>query len=122
MFMKDYAPNRCEPSTEALNFGGRGGVIRADVNCEHRSEVFVKLQKKLGGAGVWSGWGGQGRCEQRDEDFEKIQKIYFFLLGGSGYPGVGLGGQGRCEQKSEFFAKIQKKFFGGVRSRGSEWI
>ena len=32
MFMKHYAPNRCEPSTEALNFGGGG--VRADVNGE----------------------------------------------------------------------------------------
>ena len=35
MFMKHYAPNRCEPSIEALNFGGGGGGrIRADVNGE----------------------------------------------------------------------------------------
>ena len=32
MFMKHYAPNRCEPSIEALNFRGRG--IKADVNGE----------------------------------------------------------------------------------------
>ena len=39
MFMKHYAPNRCEPSTEALNIGGggggggggSGGGVRADV-------------------------------------------------------------------------------------------
>ena len=37
MFMKHYAPNRCEPSIEALNFGG--GKI------------------KFGGGGG-SGWGG----------------------------------------------------------------
>ena len=24
MFIKHYAPNRCEPSIEALNFGGGG--------------------------------------------------------------------------------------------------
>ena len=35
-------PNRCEPSIEALNFGGGGGHGR----CEQRSEVFVKIQKK----------------------------------------------------------------------------
>ena len=39
MFMKHYAPNRCEPSIEALNFsggggGGGGGGVRADVNGE----------------------------------------------------------------------------------------
>ena len=33
MFMKHYAPNRCEPSIEALNFGGGEGV-RAVVNGE----------------------------------------------------------------------------------------
>ena len=42
MFMKHYASNRCEPSIEALNFGGfggggvggGGGGVRADVNGE----------------------------------------------------------------------------------------
>ena len=37
MLMKHYAPNRCEPSIEALNFGGRGGGgggIRTDVKGE----------------------------------------------------------------------------------------
>ena len=35
MFMKHYAPNRCEPSIEALNFfWGEGGGIREDVNGE----------------------------------------------------------------------------------------
>ena len=42
MFMKYYAPNRCEPSIEALNFGGGGDQGRY----ERRSEVFVKFQKK----------------------------------------------------------------------------
>ena len=41
IFMKHYAPNRCEPSIEALNYGGRGDQGR----CERRSEVFVKFQK-----------------------------------------------------------------------------
>ena len=44
MFMKHYAPNRCEPSIEALNFGrggGGGAGIRADVN----GEVFLYLIK-----------------------------------------------------------------------------
>ena len=31
MFMKHYAPNRCEPSIKALNFRGGGGGIRVDV-------------------------------------------------------------------------------------------
>ena len=41
MFMKHYAPNICEPSIEALNFGGGGDQGR----CEPRSKVFVKFQK-----------------------------------------------------------------------------
>ena len=40
MFMKHYAPNRCEPKIEALNFKGRGDQGR----CERRSEVFAKIQ------------------------------------------------------------------------------
>ena len=42
MFMKHYAPSRCEPSIKALNFfffflgggGGGGGLVRVDVNGE----------------------------------------------------------------------------------------
>ena len=44
MFMKQYATNRCEPTIEALNFGGGGGGggggsgggggVKADVNGE----------------------------------------------------------------------------------------
>ena len=57
MFMKHYAPNRCEPSIEALNFlGGRGGGIRADVNGERFCE---NKKKEIGGGG--SGRGGSGR-------------------------------------------------------------
>ena len=58
MFMKHYAPNRCEPSIEALNFRGRGDQGR----CERRSEVFVKIQKKniFGGEGGGSGLRGGG--------------------------------------------------------------
>ena len=46
MFMKHYAPNRCEPSIEALNFGGGGGRGGAGVRAEGRSEDFVKIQTK----------------------------------------------------------------------------
>ena len=48
MFMKHYAPNSCEPSIEALNFGGGGG-----------------------GWGV-RGWGSQGRCEWSNKVSVKI--------------------------------------------------
>ena len=79
MFMKQYAPNRCEPSIEALNFRERGDQGR----CERRSEVFVTIIIFFffffffffGGGGVGSGGGGgHGRCEQRSEDFVKFQK------------------------------------------------
>ena len=59
----------------------------------------------------------------------KIQKTFFFFLGGgvgsrvrggggSGDGGgvgggIGLGGQGGCERRSNFFVKIQKKKWGG---------
>ena len=36
MFMKHYAPNRCEPSIKALYLGGGGGGVRVDVNEELR--------------------------------------------------------------------------------------
>ena len=59
MFMKTLRPKRCEPSIEALNFGGRGGGDQG--RCERRSEVFVKFQKK---------------------------KFFFFFLGGGGGGGA----------------------------------
>ena len=54
--MKHYAPNRCEPSIEALNFGGGGGGGKGDQGrCELRSVVFFVIFKKkcrfLGGRG-----------------------------------------------------------------------
>ena len=68
----------------------------------------------MGRGGGGSGWGGQGRCEQRSEVFVKIQKkiyIFFFLGGG----GVRSGGEGRGG--SEVFVKISRKN-GGVMSGG----
>ena len=61
-------------------WGGQGG-------CERRIEVFVKIQKKIGGGGGWVG-GGQGGCERRYEVFVKIQKK---KMGG----GRGVGERGR---------------------------
>ena len=48
----------------------------------------MKIQKKIGGGGLGSGWGGQGGCERRSEAFVKIQKKKIFFGGG----GVGEGG------------------------------
>ena len=88
MFMKPYAPNRCEPSIEALNF------------------LFIFFWR-----------GDQGRCERRSEVFVKIQFFFFLFFLGGGGSGGRVGGQGRCEQRSEVFVKINKKM-GGVRSGG----
>ena len=79
--------------------GGQGG-------CERRIEVFVKIQKKIGG-GV--GLGGQGGCERRIGVFVKIKKKKNWGgVGGVG-SGVGLGGQDGCERRIEVFGKIHKK-------------
>ena len=118
MFMKHYmyAPNRCEPSIEALNF--RGGD---EGRCERRSEVCVKLKKKLlllfiyffiifflGGGGVGLGGGGQVRgC--------------FWGGGGGVRGGEGWGGQFGCERRIEIFVKIQKHFF-FLGGGGSGWM
>ena len=85
MFMKHYAPNRCEPSIEALNFS-RGDQGR----CEHKNSGGGG---GVGSGGGGSGWGerGQGRSEQRSEVFLNI--FSFFGVGGSG-GGSGFGGGG----------------------------
>ena len=119
MFMKHYAPNRCEPSIEALNIGGGGHGLGDQGTIKHRSEVFVKIQKKNGGGGVRKG--GQGGCERRIEVFVKIQKKKYFFSGGGG-DRVGSwgwssweGGGVRVDVNREVkFLKIQKKIVMGV--------
>ena len=74
--------------------GGSGGSGGHD-GCERRIEVFVKIQKQIGGGGgPGVGLGGQGGCERRIEVFVKIQK----KIGGGGRGGSGersgLGPQG----------------------------
>ena len=74
----------------------------------------------------------QGRCEQRSEVFVKIQKkIFFFFFWGGGGGGVrsvgdvrgGGGLQGGCEQRIEVFVKIQKKWGeGGGGGGGGGWV
>ena len=71
---------------EGVPLGGQGG-------CEQRIEVFVKIQKKIGGRGC------EGRGEARGG-------------GRVGRGGVRLGGQGGCEQRIEVFVIIRKKFGG----------
>ena len=78
------------------------------------------------GRGGVSGWGGQGRCEQRSEVFVKIKRKYVCLLllfFGGVRSGGGEVSQDGCEQRIEVFVKIPKKNFflggggggGGVR-------
>ena len=130
MFMKLYAPNRCEPSIEALNFGGG--------KCERRSEVFVKIKKKKNGGGGRVGgvglggvrvdvneelrWGIRADVNGEVKFFVKIQKKkkFFFWGGGvrSGVKGGGGGGGVRVNVNGEvkFFDNSERKkkiFFGG---------
>ena len=91
--------------------GGQGG-------CGRRSEVFVKIQKKIGGGGGWGdrgggGWGDRGRGRvgwgARVDVIEELKFFYeyskkknifffFFFFGGGGVGGgrvvCGGGGSG----------------------------
>ena len=67
--------------------GGRVVGVRVDVNEEFCEDSKKKIEGDLGGRG--SGWGGQGRCERRSEVFVKIKKKIFFFLGGGGGGGGG---------------------------------
>ena len=110
MFMKHYAPNRCLYIKVAkLRTGGGGGE---GVQRCHTYKIAVSKY--------------QGRCEQRSEVFVKIQKkIFFFFFffwggGGSGRGGMfggregsGLGGQGGCDRRIEILGKFTKKKSGG---------
>ena len=70
--------------------------MRVQEGCERRSEVIVKIKKKIGvGVCRVSGWGVRVR--------------------GSGW--VEGGGQGGCERRSEVFVK-KKTIWGGG---GSDW-
>ena len=69
---------------EHWGLGGQDG-------CKRRNKVFEKILFFFGGGGG-SGWGGgQGRCEQRSEVFVKIQKK-IKLGGGGGGSGRGVTG------------------------------
>ena len=83
--------------------GGGGGGVRGvrlggggQDGCERRIKVFVKIQNNffffLGGGGGGSGWGGQGRCEQRSEVW---------------------GGDHRVDVNKEFLRKFKNKTSGG---------
>ena len=66
---------------QGIGFGGQGG-------CERRIDVFVKIQKKMGGrggSGGGVGLGGQGGCERRIEVYVKIQRKKIGGVRGSGW-------------------------------------
>ena len=115
---RDVTPTKLQSQNifKESTHGGRGGG--GQDGCERRIEVFVKIQKKIGGGGA-----GQDGWERRIEVFVNIQKniLFFWWWGGGGGSGrgVGLGGggvQGRCGERSEVFVKIKKKIVGGVGS------
>ena len=76
MFMKHYAPNRCEPSIEVIMkmgvqwgigffLGASGWMCRVgggggQGGCERRIKVFVKIPPKKFGSGGEGGGGGGG--------------------------------------------------------------
>ena len=69
--------------------GGQGG-------CERRIEVFVKIQKKIGGGGSGRGGGVRDQVGGRVGGIRivKIQKknyFFFYFLGGGGLSGRGRG-------------------------------
>ena len=85
MFMKHYAPNRCEPSIEALTFGGRGG---GRGRCERRCEVFVKILfggrvggDQVGGGGVkMDGSGLKATAVPRLPFRHQYSNIYYLCI------------------------------------------
>ena len=73
------------------------GGVRMDVNEELTfCENSKKKNWGGGGRGEGFGWGGQGGCDRRIEVFVKIQKRLGGSGGGSwvGGGGVGFGGSG----------------------------
>ena len=79
--------------------GGQGG-------CERRSEVFVNIQKRNSGGGVWS---GEVRVDVNEElkFLWKLKKNRGRVVGRMG------GGQGGCDRRIEVIAEMQKKNRGG---------
>ena len=80
------------PQKELRGGVGSGGRVwggGCQGRCERRIEVFVKIQKKIGGGGVEGASGrvgGSGGCERRIEVFVKIQQKKIEIgLWGSGW-------------------------------------
>ena len=85
--------------------GWGGGGCRGDQSgCERRSDVLVKIKKKIGGEGS-----GRGRVRV---DVNEELKFLCKLKKKSGGGRVG-GGQGGCERRIEVVVEMQKKIGGG---------
>ena len=135
MFMKQYAPNRCEPSIEVSVRRGRGhgaydqrikviakmlkqksvgwmmgGGVRVDMSKELK--LLLKLQNKIEGCPVQGWGGGQSGCEQRIEVIVKMQKKEEKKVG----VGYSLGDRGKgWGRRIEVIVKMQEK-----KSEGEE--
>ena len=92
MFMKHYAPNRCEPRNEVImkmgvqwgwGVGFSFGRVRVDVNVNEGLK-YCENSKTKWGRGSW-----QGGCERRIKVFVTMQKI--------GVRGRVVESQGGCE-------------------------
>ena len=74
MFMKHYAPNRCEPSIEALNFRERGDQGRLNI---YLFSFFFSFFFFF----FWGGGGGEVRMNVNEElKFLKKNQEFFFLF------------------------------------------
>ena len=73
--------------------GGPEGRVGGQGGCERRIEVFLKIQKKIGGRGARGGrgrvWGGQGGCDRRIEVF--WENSHKKIGGGGSVQGGGIG-------------------------------
>ena len=127
MFMKHYAPNRCEPSIEALNFGGGG--VKFLRKLKKNIYIYFFFFFFLGGGGL--GGGGGGFRMNVNEELKFLGKFTKKNSGGGvgrggvrwgvGLVGVrvdenamlGVGGDvgyGRCEPRIEGIVQCTKRY------------
>ena len=106
--------------------GGPGGGVRREGlvgrgqgRCERRIEVFVKIQKKIGGGGGGPGEsggtvgsGGVRVDVNKIEVFVKIQKKNGWLSRGGGSRGRVRGGRVDVIEELKFLGKFTKKYWG----------
>ena len=134
LFMKHYAPNRCEPRIEVfvkmgVRLGGRAGGYEPRIRycenakiklsergrvgeaggCERRIEVIVKMQNKCPG-------GGGGLAEGFQGGYEPIISYCANAKTKKSEGGGPVRGQGGCERRIEVIVRMQKK----VGGRGPE--